>query len=135
MIDAVTDKEAFEYSLRNLLEWLRILTLPPGELCDAWGNYNVAWELVSDLKADGNSTISLSSSYLTEEQKKKVADFLDSLSKIPEAVLVSATSIEANQEAMSHPCWTTYRASAAELIQELSSAAERNRKFFSADKP
>jgi hypothetical protein len=87
------------------------------------------------LKSDGYSAVSMPSSYLTQEQRKKVTEFLDSLNKLPESVMISATSIEANQKAMSHPCWATYQTSAAELIQELDSAAKKNRDFFSAEEP
>ena len=53
MADAISDEELFELYLSNFLKWLDVLTMEPVELCDTWGNYNVAWELVSDLNADG----------------------------------------------------------------------------------
>lgn len=119
----VTQHEAFEYSLRNFLEWLRIMTLPPAELCEVWGNCNVARELVSDLRTDGDKVVSLPCSYLSAVQKQVVADFLGSLEQIPRSILVSAASASANLEAMSNACWVPYRSFAAAVLQQLHSAA------------
>lgn len=127
----ISDEEGFEYSLHNFLQWLDVLTMEPVELCNAWGNYNVAWELISDLNADGNSVLKAAASYLSEEQKQEVSDFLDSLDNVPKSLLVSATTILANQEAMSDPCWLPYRKTARALLQALESAAARNRTYFS----
>lgn len=130
MEDTITDEEAFEYSFHNFLQWLHVMTLQPVEQCDAWDNYNVAWELVNDLKSDGNFAITSPASYLTEQQKQKVRAFLESLSTVPQSLLVSATSIDANQKAMSHPCWVPLRESAGALLNQLEPAAKRNRIFF-----
>jgi hypothetical protein len=135
MADTMTHEESFEYSLHNLLQWLHIMTLQPGELCNAWGNYNVAWELVTDLRNDGRLTISSPASYLTEDQKQKVSAFLESLGTIPQSLQVSATSITENQKAMSHPCWVPFRESAARLLKLLEPAAKRNRVFFNTQHP
>ena len=135
MAESITDKEAYEHCMFNLLQWLHVMTLQPVELCNAWGNYNVAWELVNDLKTDGNCTITMPCSSLTGGQKKMVEDFLDSLNKIPKALLVSATSVSANQEAMSHPCWLPYRESAAALLLELEAVASRNKEYFYPNQP
>jgi len=104
--------------------------MEPVELCDTWGNYNVAWELVTDLNSEGNAVATMQCSYLTEEQKQEVLLFLSSLQNVPEALLVSATSVEANQKAMSHPSWLPYKKAALALLQVLNSAAERNKVYF-----
>ena|ERR1700690_1442126 len=135
MADTISQEESFEYSLHNLLRWLHVMTLQPVELCNAWGNYNVAWELVTDLKADGCLAITSPASYLTEDQKQKVSAFLESLGTIPQSLLVSATSTTENQEAMSHPRWAPFRESAARLLQQLEPAAKRNRVFFNTQHP
>ena len=135
MSEIITDEELFEHDLYHFMEWLHILTLPPVALCDTWGNYNVAWEIVGDLKTDGVASITSPCSYLTVEQKLRVGAFLESLNAVPKSLLVSATSIAENHEAMSHPCWVAYRKSATELIQVLESAASRNRAFFGANQP
>lgn len=127
----ISDEEGFESSLRNFLQWLDVLTMEPVELCNAWGNYNVAWELISDLNADGNAVLKAACSYLRDEQKHDVSKFLDSLNNIPKSLLVSATTTSANQDAMSDPCWMPYRQAARGLLQALASAAARNRAYFS----
>lgn len=130
MPDTISLEESFEYSLRNFLEWLRIMTLEPVDLCNTMGNYNTAWELVADLKADGSSIITMPCSYLTADQKLEVHRFLDRLANIPEELLASATSAAANLRAMSHPSWMSYRSAASVLLRNLESAAGRNRQFF-----
>ena len=126
----VTQQDAFEYSLRNFLEWLRIMTLPPADLCEVWGNYNVARELVSDLRTDGGAVVSTPGSYLSAVQKEVVADFLRSLEQIPRSILVSATSASANLEAMSNACWVPYRSFAGAVLDQLHSASVRNKEYF-----
>jgi uncharacterized alpha-E superfamily protein len=126
----VIQQEAFEYSLRNFLEWLRIMTLAPAELCEVWGNYNVARELVSDLRTDGESVVSMPCSYLSAVQKQVVEDFLESLQQIPQSILVSTTSASANLEAMSNACWVPYRSFAAAILDQLHSAYIRNNDYF-----
>lgn len=130
MADEITLEESFEYSLHNFLQWLDVMTLEPVELCNAWGNYNVAWELVSDLNSDGNAAISNPYSYLNAYQKEEIQRFLASLENIPQSVLVGATSVSANQEAMSHPCWLPFKASASALLKTLEPAATTNRAYF-----
>ena len=115
MTDEITLEESFEYSLHNFLEWLEILQLDPIELCKSWGNYNVAWELVADLKTDGNAATSNPRGYLDAHQKREILGFLASLNSIPKSVLDGATSLPANQDAMSHPCWLPFKASALEI--------------------
>lgn len=132
MSDAITFEESFEYSLHNFLQWLEIMTLQPAEACEKWGNYNVAWELVTDLKIDGGHILDMACSYLSEDQKLKVAGFLEELASIPQQVLVGATSVAANQEAMAHSCWVPFRVSAQELLQVLEPAALKNREYFSS---
>lgn len=127
MTDTISLEESFECALRSFLEWLDVMTMEPLEQCDSWGNYNVAWELVSDLEADGRAVVEMSCSYLDERQKGEVRAFLSGLKRIPQGVLVSATTAEANLRAMSHPSWKPHKKAAATLIQCLESAAGRNR--------
>ena len=130
MADEITLEENFEYNLHNFLQWLEVMTMEPIELCNSWGNYNVAWELVSDLNADGAAAISSPCNYLSAQQNQAIEEFLASLGEIPKSVLVGATSIVANQEAMSHPCWLPFKASASALLKTLEPAATRNKEYF-----
>ncbi|ANQ84334.1 hypothetical protein dqs_1280 [Azoarcus olearius] len=132
MADVITPEESFEYSLHNFLQWLEVMTMEPVELCNAWGNYNVAWEFVSDLNTDGNAAITSSCSYLSEDQKQEIQSFLATLNSIPKSVLAGATSVSANQEAMSHPCWLPFKKSASALLKTLEPAAIKNRAYFSS---
>lgn len=133
MPELITEQEAFEQALYNFLQWLDVMTMEPVELCNTWGNYNVAWELVSDLKANGSSILNMPCGYLTEYQKQEVMNFLGSLENIPKSLLVSATSVAANQETMSHPCWAPYREAAAALLRVLDSAVRENRTYYNSD--
>jgi len=131
MTETIQDDELFEHNLHHFLEWLEVLVMQPKDACETWGNYNVAWELVNDLKLDGNAITANPYSYLTEDQKQEIINFLSSLVKIPESILVSATTPEANEEAMSHPYWKNYRLAAQKLIKILGSASKRNKEYFS----
>jgi hypothetical protein len=131
MTETISDEEAFEYTLKNFLTSLQVLSMEPVELCNAWGNYNVAWEIVLDLRGDGEAIVAIGCSYLNDEEKRGVRQFVDRLDDIPESVLAAATSALANQQAMSHPCWTPLRAAATQLLEKLETAATRNRTYFS----
>jgi hypothetical protein len=132
MTQTIPDEEAFEYTLQNFLWSLQVMTMGAVELCDAWGNYNVAWELVSDLKGDGDAIATMPPSYLDDGQKKAVRQFIDRLGAIPKTLLVAATSQLANQEAMRHPYWVPLRTAASELLAELEPVAARNRAYFAS---
>ncbi|ODN62885.1 hypothetical protein BA763_24055 [Burkholderia cenocepacia] len=75
MADSISDEELFELWLNNFLKWLEALTMEPVELCDTWGNYNVAWELVSDLNTAGSFIVAVKCGYLTERQKTRDSRF------------------------------------------------------------
>jgi hypothetical protein len=132
MTQTIPDEEAFEYTLQNFLKSVDVMTMEPVALCNAWGNYNVAWELVSDLKGDGKAIVTMACSYLDDGQKQDVRPFLDGLGDIPKALLVAATSPLANQQAMNHPCWVPFRRSASELLAKLEPVAVRNRAYFAS---
>lgn len=134
MADSISDEELFELWLNNFLKWLEVLTMEPVELCDTWGNYNVAWELVSDLNTAGSFIVAVKCGYLTERQKQEIRVFLDSLTLIPKSLLVSATTAAANRKAMSDACWVRYREGPLALLVILRPAAERNREYFSRQK-
>jgi hypothetical protein len=135
MSESIIDQEAFEHYLHNFLKWLDVMTMDPVGQCTTWGNYNVAWKLVSDLKADAKAIIEMPGSYLSEYQKQQVTRFLTRLNDVPESLHVSATTITANQAAMRHPCWVPLREAASVLIQVLETAANRNNEYFHADNP
>jgi hypothetical protein len=130
MTESISEEESFEYCLKYFLQSLAVLIMEPIELCDVWGNYNVAWELVADLKFDGKSINSSNCSYLTDNQRQEVHAFIDGLAVIPETLFVSATTATANQQAMSHACWVPIRKSADALIHALESASKRNAEYF-----
>jgi len=104
--------------------------MEPAKQCETWGNYNVAWELVTDLKNEGYIISTFECSYLTEQQKHEVTNFINSLSNIPEALLIQATTATENLKAMSHSIWEPIRKDAAKLITILQSAAVRNKEYF-----
>lgn len=111
------------------------MTLGANELCASWGNYNVAWELVSDLKLDGYLVVNSEATTLTPRQRRQVQRFLDCLDKIPSSLLAGATTAAANVAAMSHPAWVPYKNNAAALLNELAQVAEQNRRYFDAGEP
>lgn len=132
MTDEVSLEETFELSLHSFLQWLAALAMGVGKACDTWGNYNVTWELIDDLKGHGQVILESPNSYLTHQQRIETSRFLESLNAIPGEVLKSATCVEENYAAMSHPCWGQYRESATRLMETLAPAAKKNEAYFHA---
>ena len=130
MSEEITEEEAFENNLREFLRGLESLQLDPVELCESWGNYNVAGELIHFFRFDGGEIISKKCSYLDANQKQQVNNFLESLDNIPDSVIYACDTAEGNQKAMQNPCWETYRESAKLLIKILESASIRNKEYF-----
>jgi hypothetical protein len=132
MSESIPIEEAFEYYLRNFLQWLEVLTLDAAQRCVLWNNYNLACELVSDVEIDGSAIVELSCSYLTDKQKSDVRSFLAEIKNIPEPLLVFGASRASHVEAISHPFWEHFRANAATLLQKLAPAAAKNQEYFAS---
>jgi len=130
MTEEMDAEETFENLLFYFLMWVQVTTLPLVELCKKWGNYNVAWELLHDLRSNGEAIVASTCSHLTADQKKAVTEFLQKLNSVPESLLVSATSADANHKVMSHSWWVPLRSSAALLLKNLDSATTRNAEYF-----
>ena len=122
-------QETFEQGLKLFIGFLEVMAMDPIEQCEVWGNYNVAWELVTDLKNEGHIISTFECSYLTEQQKHEVKNFINSLSCIPEVLLTQAITAIENQKAMSHPVWLPIREDAVKLIVNLQSAVVRNKEY------
>lgn len=58
-------QETFEQGLNLFIGFLEVMAMEPVEQCEVWGNYNVAWELVTDLKNEGHIISTFECSYLT----------------------------------------------------------------------
>jgi Asp-tRNA(Asn)/Glu-tRNA(Gln) amidotransferase C subunit len=123
-------QETFEQELNLFIGFLEVMAMEPVEQCEVWGNYNVAWELVTDLKNKGLIISTYECSYLTEYQKEEVKNFINSLSSVPETFLIQATTATENIKAMCHPVWEPIRKDAAKLIKILQSAVVRNNEYF-----
>jgi len=124
-------QETFEQGLSHFIGFLEVMSMEPVEQCEVWGNYNVAWELVTDLKNEGHIISTFECSYLTEQKKSEVKSFIASLSSVPEALLIQAITATENQHVMSHPAWVPIRKNAAKLISILQSAVVKNKEYFS----
>jgi len=90
MTEEMDAEETFENLLFYFLMWVQVTTLPLVELCKKWGNYNVAWELLHDLRSNGEAIVASTCSHLTADQKRRSQGF-QKLNSVPESLLVSAT--------------------------------------------
>lgn len=127
--DEISDEESFELSLHRFLGALELLALDATAQCRSMGNYNVAWELKDDA-SEGYYLIRFPCRKLNEEQKYSIKQFLNELRKIPDSVLISATTEVDNLDAMNHPCWNKIRKHASIIMRILEGAKIKNEKYF-----
>ena len=119
-------EELFHTRLFYFLEALNVLAMDASAQCDVMGNFNVAREIQQDAR-DGAVALSTSSDeYLSPAEKEGIAKLLTPLDQLPEAALLR----HEHAKAMNHPAWEDLRKLAIQLLDQLSAAAERNRRHF-----
>ena len=104
----LSKKEAVENELYYFGKALHVLSLEPTEQCEVMGNVNVAWELKSDVSR-GISMAESGCLSLSATQEAAVRQLIELLNRIPQSVLVEATTSEANLRAMQHKSWNSPR--------------------------
>jgi hypothetical protein len=112
----IPEREAFENGFFYFCHALDILAAPPADQCELVGNYNVAWELKSDVSAGSYLLTSPSSARLSTAQREGITDIIAALESIPSDVLVSCSDSVGNLAAMSHESWSPLRAQASKLL-------------------
>jgi len=118
MTSEISEEEGFSLAYRVFWDAVNMLAQNAVTQCNMMGNYNVAWELKSDISAGSYLTKSNSSS-LSQEQKSGIDNLIEALASVPDSVLISAKSASANLSAMNHLCWEPLRAQASELLELL----------------
>jgi hypothetical protein len=104
----LSEKEAIENELCYLGKALHTLSLGPKEQCEIMGNFNVAWELKSDVSR-GLSIVESRCLDFSAAQETAMRQLIDLLNKVPNSVLAQATTPEENLRAMRHRSWNSPR--------------------------
>ncbi len=112
----MSEREAFENGFFYFFEALEILASSPEAQCKRVGNYNVAWELKSDVSAVSYLLQSPSSSRLSAEQRQGISELVLALDTIPKQLLVSCTTEQGNVLVMNHDSWAPLRVQASALL-------------------
>ena len=113
LTDTMDAEETFHNVFSQFIATLRFLAMEPEAVCEAQGNYNVAFELQQE---------ALSGRYLVDKGRLDRAEeiavnaFGSSVSDLPKSALVFAEGHEPNVRNMRHVAWTPLRAQAASLL-------------------
>lgn len=127
-------RDEFENCFLHFVDALRVLSHGALEQCEEMSNYNTPWEIQRDISGGGLGSLRLSAQYLTWDQAEKILDLVAALRRLPhEAIAVphmNMTSHAGCVTAMNHPAWEPLRKEAAQLLQLLEPAIQRNDAYF-----
>src|ERR1700733_913575 len=127
LTDTMDAEETFHNVFSQFIATLRFLAMEPEAVCEAQGNYNVAFELQQE---------ALSGRYLVDRGRLDRAEeiavnaFGSSVSDLPKSALVFAEGHEPNVRNMRHDGWTPIRARAASLLVLLAPTIGENNAYF-----
>lgn len=128
--EKMSEEEAFAHAFFYFIKALKVLAADADEQCEYMSNYNVAWELKSDVSRSAGLLKLPGARELTQDEKDGIAAMVAALSALPASLLVAATTEAANKKAMNDPCWIPVRVRAAELLSLLAAATARNEAFL-----
>ena len=131
--DGISEADDFANVFFYFIKALKVLAKDADAQCEYMGNYNVAWELKSDVSA-GAYLLNLPGE-LTQREKDGIAAMVAALNELPVSLLAGATTETANKKAMNAPDWVPLRVRAAELLRLLSGAIRKNEAFLASDGP
>jgi len=116
--EKISEEEEFANAYYYFLEALNVLSGDVDAQCKAMGNFNVAWELKDDVSR-GSYLLNMLKEKLSAEERNGIAELMRALSGIPDSVLITANTEDANRKAMNNPCWIPLRKEAKKLLQVL----------------
>jgi hypothetical protein len=130
----ISERESFENGYYYFVQAIDTLSLPADAQLQRMGNcpYNLAWELVYDVRAGEYLLRSPSSSRLSHAQRQAIEALLTELTGVPSELFVGGGRVR-NLEVMSHPFWQPLRLRAAHLLRELEPATKECRRFLNMD--
>ena len=130
----MTDPDDFWNNYRVFAMSLDFLARGPEEQCALMGNYNVAWELKTDVQA-GAYLVASSPEMFSVAQAESIRALSLGLETIPTDVLNAAVGAELNAAAMRHEVWIPLRHRAASLLSALALLNARCEAFLSTEVP
>lgn len=127
-------RENFENCFLHFVIALRVLSHDATAQCEKMGNYNTPWEIQRDIVDGGLGSLRLLGPYLSWEQAEKIVDLIAALRRLPKDALsvlhLKMTTHVGCITAMNHLAWQPLRTEAAQLLQLLQPAIERNNAYF-----
>lgn len=125
--DLIADEEEFHSSYRVFLNAVEMLSFVAEEQCRLMGDYNVAWELKSDVAA---GRYLVGRGYLNKAQEAWVTALVAALEVVDTQILPSGAGREANLAAMLEPAWEPLRFLSKEVLLQLASFTEENSNYL-----
>lgn len=129
-----SEQDDFENGFFYFVDALKILEMNAEAQCEHVGNYNVPWELQHDVSGGGMALVRSPASYLTREQADKVIELSLALNGLPQEAMAPPGLLTSDHVgslmAMNHVSWAFMRQKAAQLLQLLDSAIQKNKSYF-----
>jgi hypothetical protein len=114
--EPVSELEGLQYTFLGFMNAVEALAASPVAQCEWIGDYNVAWELRTDVAA---GKYLIGTKFLNSDQERSVLTLLTALDTIPAIVLPAASGRDANLKAMEHDSWSNLRVLAAKVVEDL----------------
>lgn len=120
-------EETYHHVFFYFIQALRVLAMDPELQCEAQGNYNVAFELQSEILS---GRYLIGKDRLSDLEESTVAALASAIDAVPDSALAFAKGHASNVRNMMNPAWTPIRAQAASLLALLDARISENNAYF-----
>ena len=128
------EKDSFENSFYQYVDFLRTLASPPQLASEMRGNFNVAGELWLEVD-HGLALVEYSEHPFSQAQVDGICELISQVKGVvPEASSYVETRSECVAQ-LSHPSWSHPRQLAAQLLEAMSEAISTNQAYIDSEKP
>ena len=127
VLPPIEEADAFHNAFRTYFMAVETLAAEPEDQCEQLGDYNVAWELKSDVQS---GRYLLKRGHLSAEEEQLIESLAFVLEEVNTQALPAGAGREPNLRAMSHPSWAPSRSLARTAQPVLARAAQRSAAFL-----
>ena len=125
----ISHEEEFGNAYRVFHQALEALAMEPAQTCEAYGHYNVAWEIVDDVSA-GRYLFDNPSCPFSQQQRTVLAQIATALSNAPADVVRFTNIKQESLTQMSHAFWAPIRDQARAAVTLLGPITAQNARFM-----
>jgi hypothetical protein len=125
--EAMGPEETYHHVFFYVIQALKILAMDPEQQCEAQGNYNVAFELQSEILS---GRYPIGKGRLSALEESAIAGLASVIAAVPDSALVFANGHAPNVRNMMNPAWAPMRAQAASILALLESRIAENNAYF-----